>query len=219
MLNRQKNPSSPCPSETFDTNHLYVELPTSKKDSDEATVVLGLQSQIQLLQETANGHQREVERVLLLLAQAEQRYEEQVKITEALKRQMAQWSTWLQAAPCAATTASNRAPPVVREEAMLVEELSALLHSAISCKPDTMSDAISATRRASAAGLPHATATTATGISGSFVGASDASVMQELEQSALKPEEIEEEREEVDEEEEDNEEVDEEEEDNEEVDE
>ncbi|KAG0260971.1 hypothetical protein DFQ27_003249 [Actinomortierella ambigua] len=111
MLNRQKNPSSPSPSETFDTNQLYVELPTSKKDSDEATVVLGLQSHIQLLQETANGHQREVERVLHLLAQAEKRYEEQVKITEALKRQMAQWSTWLQAAPCAATTASSTQPP------------------------------------------------------------------------------------------------------------
>ncbi|KAG0265916.1 hypothetical protein DFQ27_000280 [Actinomortierella ambigua] len=103
--------SSFSPLEPFDTNHLYVEPPMSKKDSDEATVVQGLQSQIRFLQEAASGHQREVERVSYLLAQAEQRYEEQVKITDALERQLSQWSSWLQAAPCTAAAASVTPPP------------------------------------------------------------------------------------------------------------
>ncbi|KAF9165085.1 hypothetical protein DFQ26_000633 [Actinomortierella ambigua] len=103
--------SSFSPLDTYDTNQLYVEPSMSQKDSDEATVVQGLQSQIRFLQEAASGHQREVERVSHLLAQAEQRYEEQVKITDALERQLSQWSSWLQAAPCTAAAVSVTAPP------------------------------------------------------------------------------------------------------------
>ncbi|KAF9166695.1 hypothetical protein DFQ26_007152 [Actinomortierella ambigua] len=88
-----------------------MDLLTRAKNSEEATVVSGLQAQIQHLEETANSYQREAERVLHSLAQAEQRYQEQARVVEALERQLSQWTTWLQAAPCAATTASSTPPP------------------------------------------------------------------------------------------------------------
>ncbi|KAG0261319.1 hypothetical protein DFQ27_003067 [Actinomortierella ambigua] len=111
MANSQTHQSFFSPLDTYNTTQLRVEPSMSKNDSDEATVVQGLQSQIRLLQEAASGHQREVERVSHLLAQAEQRYEEQVKITDALERQLSQWSSWLQAAPCTAAAVSVTAPP------------------------------------------------------------------------------------------------------------
>ncbi|KAG0252720.1 hypothetical protein DFQ27_007885, partial [Actinomortierella ambigua] len=88
-----------------------MDLLTRAKNSEEATIVRRLQSQIRRLGGIASGHQRDVDRALESFAQADQRCQYQARVIEALESQLSEWRAWFEAAPCAVTTAMNIPSP------------------------------------------------------------------------------------------------------------
>ncbi|KAF9975903.1 hypothetical protein BGZ73_000250 [Actinomortierella ambigua] len=99
-----------------------MDLLTRTKNSEEATVVQGLQRQIQQLEEVARDRQLEVERAMHALSQAEQSCQEQARAIEALEKQISQWNLWLQAAPCATTRVSGTPPPLPLPKAAIQQD-------------------------------------------------------------------------------------------------